>query len=115
MSIGGPLWLSDYSDREFCDMMLNLSESSLLYSDPKLLKLIRIAGLETGFGPSFYNIDRVCSILKTPSMSTEYVISALRDAGYKVTRTNFDKRGIKTEATIDELKSIVRSLTHRAR
>jgi tRNA (guanine26-N2/guanine27-N2)-dimethyltransferase len=114
MSIGGPLWLGDYSDREFCKMMLNLSESSLLYSEPKLLSLIRIAGLETGFGPSFYNIDGICSTLKTPSISTENVISAVRDAGYQVTRTNFDERGMKTEATIDELKSIVSSLTHRA-
>ena len=110
MSIGGPLWLGDCSDREFCDAMLSLSERSLLYSDPRLVNLIRLVGQEIGFGPTFYDIDQICSMLKTPSLPTDEVVSAIRDAGYRVTRTNFDERGLKTEASIVELKNIIKSL-----
>jgi tRNA G26 N,N-dimethylase Trm1 len=40
------------------------------------------------------------------------VVSALKDAGYKASRTHINGRGVKTEASIGELEEVLRGISY---
>jgi len=114
MAFGGPLWLGELVDRDFCEEMLLLSDGSVLSSDPRLMKLIRLVMGEVGFKPGFYNIDMLCSRLRKASLSSHDVLSALRGAGFEAVRTHFDERGVKTDASVVEMENVLKGLPSRA-
>ena len=114
MTIGGPMWLGELADRDFCKEMLDLSDKSFFSSDRRLMKLIRLVQDEVGFKPGFYNIDKLCSRLGIASLSTLKVLSALRGAGFEAVRTHFDERGVKTDASVVELENVLKGFSRRA-
>ena len=111
--VGGPLWLGELADASFCDEMLAMSESSALSSDRRLIRIIRLVRGEVGLSPSFYGIDALCSRLRVASLPTGEVLSAIRDAGFEATRTHFDERGVKTDASITELEKVLKGVAER--
>lgn len=101
--VAGPLWLGEQADPEYVSRMLE--DSTLDYlAGSRAVKLIRMAGDEHGYPPWFYDIDKVCSRLGARSISTEEALKRIREAGYRVTRSHYGDRAIKTDASIDELK-----------
>jgi len=110
MRAAGPLWLGALAEETFCDEMLALSERSALSSDRRLTRLIRLVRSEASLGPSFYNIDLICSRLGVPSLATNAVVSALRGAGFAAVRTHFDERGVRTDASIVEVEKVLKGL-----
>ena len=114
MEVGGPMWLGELSERDFCDEMLSLANRSFLSSDRRLMNLIRLVSDEVGFKPGFYNIDALCSKLRIASLSTRDVLSALEEAGFDAVRTHFDERGVKTDASIVELENVLKGFSKRA-
>ena len=65
---------------------------------------------EVEFEPTYYNIDLLCSRLGVASLPMNDVLSALKDTGFQAARTHFDDRGVKTDASIVELKNILKVL-----
>ena len=114
MTIGGPMWLGELADRDFCKEMLYLSDGSSLSSDRRLMKLIQLVHDEVGFKPGFYNLDLLCSRLGIASLSTLNVLSALMGAGFEAVRTHFDERGVKTDASVIELENVLKGFSRRA-
>ncbi len=104
--VGGPLWLGEQSDPEYVSRMLEDSTLSHL-AGSKAVKLIHMAVDESGYPPWFYDIDSVCSQLGVRSMATEEALTRIREAGYRVSRTHYGERAIKTDASMVELKKVL--------
>lgn len=111
MKAAGPLWLGDLAESSFCDEMSYLSERSLISSNRRLMDTISLVRDEIGFPPGFYDIDRLCSKLGLPSKAANDVLSALRVAGFRSTRSHVDTRGIKTDATVSDIEEILRAIS----
>jgi tRNA (guanine26-N2/guanine27-N2)-dimethyltransferase len=104
--VAGPLWLREQSDPEFLSRMLEDSTLDYLVGS-KAVRLIRLAVDELGYPPWFYDIDGVCSQMGVRSMATEEALTRIREAGYRVSRTHYGDRAIKTDASIFELKKVL--------
>jgi len=113
MRIGGPMWLGDLAERSFCDDMIALSNETLLSSERRLMRLVELVHEESNMPPTFYNIDSSCSRLGIESLSSDRVISALKDAGFDAVRTHFDERGVRTSAPVVELENVLKGMACR--
>jgi len=106
--IGGPLWLGKIAETDFCEEMLSISNATPLSSNLRLIRLIKRVQGEVEFEPTYYNIDLLCSKLGVASLPMNDVLSALKETGFQAARTHFDDRGVKTDASIVELKNILK-------
>lgn len=104
MKIGGPLWLGELSERKYTEQMLRVDSE---YISSRTMDLIEKVQGEQGFPVSFFDIDRICSLIRSKSQPTESVLTRIKNAGFSVTLTHFHDRGIKTTASINELKEIL--------
>ena len=111
MMFGGPLWLGPLSDSEFCSEMLSIVQGRIDL-DSRLPRILRLSMEEAELPPTFYHIDVICSRLNLSSLPTELVVSALREAGYRASRTHIHGRGVKTEASIAELEEVLRGIEY---
>ena len=105
MKTGGPLFRGKLADNEFCEELIDRSRD--LAIEERLIDIISLVKEETKFPPTFFIIDEICSRIGSKSMPTDEVISLIEDAGFSVTRTHFNIRGIKTDASIRELEKIL--------
>jgi tRNA (guanine26-N2/guanine27-N2)-dimethyltransferase len=104
----GPLWLGELSSRAFCEKMISFYNSIEYEMDKRLPEFIYIVKNEIGYPPTYYLIDELCSFIGVKSMPTDIVTQRIKLAGYNVSRTHFDQRGIKTDASINELLEILK-------
>jgi tRNA (guanine26-N2/guanine27-N2)-dimethyltransferase len=112
--IGGLIWLGALWDPSAVKRMIGHSPilmSSRLSEIQRLLTRID----EEWEAPLFYYRTDVHSArlaVKPPKISS--VLDALRESGYKATRTHFDPNGFRTDAPNREVSSIVKSLANKA-
>ncbi len=100
--IAGPLWLGKIKDDAFCK---EVSRNSWYLTDPKTERLLETISEEIEI-PFYYDVHKVCKLLKTSAIPTDEILGALEDDGYRATRTHFSKTGIKTDAPIEILKKV---------
>jgi tRNA (guanine26-N2/guanine27-N2)-dimethyltransferase len=103
----GPLWLGALADNKFCEKMISIQKEIHYGMDLRLPSLIENVKNEIDFPPTFYIIDELCSIIGVKSMPTNEVIKRIKSAGFKVITTHYNKRGIKTEASLHELLEVL--------
>lgn len=106
MMVGGPMWLGGLSSPEYTKAMLNDLEKLPYLKSSKTEEILRLVNSEHGYPVGFYVIDSLCRKVGVPSIATDRVIEAIRSRGHRVTRVHYDPRGIKTDATINELTEI---------
>jgi tRNA (guanine26-N2/guanine27-N2)-dimethyltransferase len=109
ITVSGPMWLGDYSTQEICDNMKNLIENAPTIYDKRLEGLLSILRDEIGYPSTFFDVDEITRKLKLPSKSPSIIVEKLREAGFKANITHFKDRGIKTDATITDMLSVIRS------
>jgi|UniRef100_A0A7J3SKC2 tRNA (guanine26-N2/guanine27-N2)-dimethyltransferase len=107
----GPLWLGELWDESFIDAMMSEGKQLSFLSGEALKSLEVIYSEMKVKALGYYDIHHICSRLKlnVPSFST--LIKRLNELGYKASRTHFDRRGIRTNAPIELLEKIIKSLS----
>ncbi len=110
MNIGGPLWLGEMSDPDYLEAMINELGVLDYLQETKAEKLMRMVRSEHGFPVSFYDIDKVCKLVKVKSVATEDVLEAIKTNGFRVTQTHYGPRTIKTDAGISDLTNIFKEI-----
>lgn len=111
ISIAGPLWLGEISDREFCKSMIDQIDIKKLSQRKLAGKLIWNILEETKMSPTYYRIDKLCDKLGVPTPSKSLVMKNIITRGFHVTGTHFSSHGIKTNATLEVVRnSILESL-----
>ncbi len=103
MQIFGPMWLGPLKNDRLVSSMRKLSRS---YAS-ETLRFVEKLDDELDM-PFFYSIPKITSILKIGSVSLEPVIKTLGKR-HVVSRTQFDKDSVKTDADIGDVTAAVRS------
>jgi tRNA (guanine26-N2/guanine27-N2)-dimethyltransferase len=110
MNIGGPLWLGELSDEEYLDAMISEVDELEYLRESRAAVSMRLVKGEQDFPVGFFDIDKVCKKVKIKSAATEEVFKAVTKKGYKITRTHYGPRTIKTEASVRELYEIFKEM-----
>ena len=101
------MWLGEQADPEYLTRMLEDSVTLGYMLGTKAVTLIQTVRDEHGYPPWFFDIDTVCSQLGARSMATDEALTMICEAGYRVVRTHYGDRAIKTGASIGELKKVL--------
>lgn len=104
---GGPLWTGRLADPAFCSLMAS-SLDEQPFGERRLARLINLIRGESELPPTFFNIDLHCSRLGIRSQPTDKVLKSLREAGFRASRTHFDERGVKSDASATEFQRILK-------
>jgi tRNA (guanine26-N2/guanine27-N2)-dimethyltransferase len=109
MVVGGPMWLGETANRGFLGGMLAKMGSLGVAWEPRLENLINTIRDEVGSPPTFYSLDELCSRLRISSLPLDFVLEKLRGAGFKASRTHFHERGLRTDAGVSDLESLLKA------
>ena len=109
MVVGGPMWLSDFAEEAFTREMLEKAVKIGGW-ESRLIHLVETIRGEIGFPPTYYHLDELSKRAGVSSLNYEEVMGKLAAAGFKATRTHFDPRGIRTNATAEDLANVIHTI-----
>lgn len=107
--IAGPLWLGPLREKEFCDEVLIELEERPLSTKEKASKIISFCRDELDI-PMFYDQHVICKQLGVSASGIDLLIASLKIKGFKASRTHFSGTSFKTDASVAEIKEIIRAL-----
>lgn len=107
----GPLWLGDIQNAEFISKMIEESENKKLNTKEDVLKLLESCRIEAKSPATFYDVHKICKILKISAPKLDLVFDSLEKKGFEAVKTHFNPLGIKTDAPIEKVKEIINSLS----
>ena len=105
--IAGPLWLGELHDRELLKKVANSNDPNL---GQRHANVIDKAISEIGMPPTYYVVDNISKRLLVTSPRLSTLLTELRDEGFKSCRSSFHPRGVRTDAPMAVLSSIIRKL-----
>lgn len=100
-AMGGPIWSGPIHDKEFLTLVkqeLTLKETPQGLGTFKRIQGIVYVCSEELENPLFYSINHMSSVLRMKMPRTKDIMSALMNAGYKVSSTHTNQSGLKTNA-----------------
>jgi tRNA (guanine26-N2/guanine27-N2)-dimethyltransferase len=100
--LAGPLWLGQIQDSE----AINKAISQISLENKNAKKLLEVCSSEADM-PMYYDHHRICRRLGITPKKVDQVVDALREAGWKASRTHFTGVGIKTDAEERDLEEIL--------
>ena len=108
----GPLWIREIFDLGFVEMMMARLRGRYEYlrtrrRAEKLLEIIREEALVQE--DVYQRVDAIASTLKTPTPSKVKIVEDLRTRGLKASLTHFHPVGVRTDASVEELREIIKS------
>ena len=107
MVLSGPLWLGALHDVEMLKQMATLAYT---WGWIKQVKLLQIMQAEADMPPYFFKLGEIGRRGKLDIPPRDRLIQALRDRGYRATRTHLDCQAIKTDATMASCVEIARQI-----
>jgi tRNA (guanine26-N2/guanine27-N2)-dimethyltransferase len=121
LSRAGPLWVGDlfskvWSEKgyELVSKNLDSETSNLLPSAKRLLKI-----LTEGFNgfnlPGYYAIDEISSKLRIKQPKFLVFKEAMEERGYKAILTQFRKQSFRTDASIEIINEVFKTISERER
>lgn len=108
----GPLWLGSLTDKEILVRLLEIRERlPWLKTGERISSLVENLLAEEGVGrPYYYRVDSMARLAKSNMPPMASLIECLRSMGYRVSRTHFDRIGIKTDANVRDIVSCIRGV-----
>lgn len=106
LSLAGPLWLGNLHDRAFCEILIDEIRKREIREAEKLIALCR----DEIDLPVHYDFHKICKRMGLTAMPTNDLVLALREKGFKASRTHFSGISFKTDAGIMEIKKVVEEL-----
>ncbi len=103
----GPIWNGPLHDAKVVEKMIAKSEG-LTLEDKGVTKFLKICMEEARVkATSFYYIDELSSLMRTSAPKMDVILDELISSGFPSSRTHFDPKGLRTEATIEDIKKIL--------
>jgi len=102
----GKTWICNTVTSEVVERALR-EVSSMSFLNPDTIKILALLKNEAEINTPYVRLDKLCGVLRLNMPKINVLINELREAGFKVTRTHMDIRGIKTTASLEELKRIL--------
>lgn len=110
MDIAGPLWLGRIFDEKFCSLIGVEAQKRRFRLGMRVEKILNLIKNETDAPITYYVIDRLCDALNLPVPPVKRVIEALKDYGFNAYQTHFNPKGIRTDASVVEVKEILKKI-----
>lgn len=107
----GPLWLGEIQNEEFISKMIVESENKKLNTKEDVLKLLESCRIEAKSPATFYDVHKICKILKNSAPKLDLVFGNLEKEGFEAVKTHFNPLGIKTNAPLKKIKEIIKTLS----
>ena len=107
----GPLWLGEIQNEEFISKMIEKSENKKLNTKEDVLKLLESCRIEAKSPATFYDVHKICKILKISAPKLDLVFDCLEKEGFEAVKTHFNPLGIKTNAPLKKIKEIIKTLS----
>ena len=107
----GPLWLGEIQNEEFISKMIAESENKKLNTKEDVLKLLESCRIEAKSPATFYDVHKICKILKISAPKLDLVFGNLEKEGFEAVKTHFNPLGIKTNAPLKKIKEIIKTLS----
>ncbi|WWD17458.1 N2,N2-dimethylguanosine tRNA methyltransferase [Kwoniella shandongensis] len=109
MHLGGPLWLGPLQDSEFAKRVIkDISSQEKEYKTyNRMLGMLTIASQELP-DPWFFTANRIAKSLHSSSLPMSKILSALLNAGYKISRSHCVAGAVKTDAPRSFIYDIMR-------
>ncbi|OCF36687.1 N2,N2-dimethylguanosine tRNA methyltransferase [Kwoniella heveanensis BCC8398] len=109
MHLGGPLWIGPLQDPAFAKRVIaDVTAQEKEYKTcSRMLGMLTLAAQELP-DPFFFTANRVAKSVHAPSMPMNKVLSALLNAGYKVSRSHALAGAVKTNAPRSFIYDILR-------
>ena len=103
----GPVWIGPLHDPQILDNMMKKIDT-LPQQDGRVQKFLGILSEEVKVETnSFYDVDELASMFKMSPPKMDDIIERLKSLGFPSSRTHFDPKGLRTEATLSEIKGIL--------
>lgn len=109
IALAGPLFLGRLIDREFCRDLIEIHDARE-YKSSRLSRLLCLTLEEVDAPPTYYTVDAICDRMGKATPSPTSIIEDLRTQGYNATRTHFDGRAFKTDASVDVIEALIREI-----
>ena len=106
MTASGRLWLGNLYDKEETKGMLKYFKRHI--KEPKEISLVETINSEYDT-PFFFSLPAITKSMSMPAVSPKAIVTRLKKKGHAATPTQFDYSGIKTSATIKELKRYIKT------
>ncbi|MBC7101389.1 tRNA (guanine(10)-N(2))-dimethyltransferase [Methanothermobacter tenebrarum] len=110
LDFSGPLWIGELEDESFIKGMIRSLPEKTLNKKKEALKLLKLLEEEAGMPPTFYDIHKICSKMRISAPPLKKVMENLQEKGFKVVRSHCRATGIKTNASIMELKKSIKEV-----
>jgi tRNA (guanine26-N2/guanine27-N2)-dimethyltransferase len=115
-SVMGPLWLGELFDRGLMDIITaefarRSEKGPGFHKAKKVAKLLELMAEEAGMPAFFFELDAVARKTRSGPPRLMRTIEALREAGFRASRTHFSPMGFRTDASPSRLEELFRELT----
>merc|ERR550519_1174049 len=107
--IGGPIWLAPIHNLDFVSDLLDSLSEDKFQTYPRMVGMLSMVLDELQDIPLYYELSRLCNITKLSQGKLTIYLSALLNAGYRVSLTHANRHGIKTDAPNTFIWSMMRA------
>ncbi|PZD74610.1 tRNA (guanine(26)-N(2)/guanine(27)-N(2))-dimethyltransferase [Acaryochloris thomasi RCC1774] len=105
LTLSGPMWLGPLHDPPFLAWMTELAQ---VWHWPQRVDLLELMQAEAGLPPYFYTVGELGKRGQMDIPKRDRIIQALKQAGYRASKTHINPQAIKTTATFKECLQIAR-------
>ena len=102
----GPFWTDKLQSKKILGELRTILFEKQQRTKNSLWKLIDLLEEESDAPMFFYTADKLASLLKKHQPKMKTIFKELRKKGYEVTKTHFDLKGFKTNASINEIEKV---------
>ena len=99
----GPLWTGPLLSK---DLLAGMKVTKDLGTSPRCEKYLALWTEEAQAPPLFYKLDELAKRTKHSPPKLNAMVEALAEGGHRASRTHFDPKGLKTDASVEELLRI---------
>jgi len=110
LKLGGPLWIGDLLQEDFCDLMLVETGKRAFRNGAKIEKMLNLARSEVKAPLGYYVIDKLCDALNRPVPSVKKMVEAIGEKGNSVWLTHFSSKAIKSTASASVMMEVLRQI-----
>jgi tRNA (guanine26-N2/guanine27-N2)-dimethyltransferase len=113
MDYAGPLWLGNIFDQQFIELMIKENQTVAFKNNSRISKLLSLTKQEASASMTYYILDKLSGKLGLPSPRVQAFASALQNAGFEAVPTHFNPRGIRTDAPLQTIRELMKSLVSK--
>lgn len=104
---GGPMWMGALNDTDTLNKMVKEDDKVHENISSDTISLLKLLAGETPFPPFVYTTDEIASHCKVHPPNTKKLVSQLIEEGHQASLVHYDTKGLRTDASWEELSAIV--------